>query len=353
MKELKLKRNNRSRSSLLKKYPKAPFILMALFVVVFGVGLLYITQAAITSVSVEPELSLNRTDVSVQVDSQASNGSYVSFGSNQASNLIFADEFNGTAVNTANWRAYYNTYGDGNNEEACLTPNNAVVSNGTLKIIANREQITCPGQPVDSFSSAFLSSRDAGKYYPKFAKYEIRAKLPHAQGLWPAFWLRHKNGSAIAEVDIMEYFHAQVPGKSSATIHLDRIINIAKKTTDFEPPTVSPGWHTWAVEMTPVSVGSQDVKFNFLLDGQSYFTYTPTQQDWAKAVDSNQMFDIAINMAVGGNNIGHPDDELGWSRYLNMCLKPYRGSQPCNGSGIMRASFPAVYEIDYVRVHKL
>jgi hypothetical protein len=353
MKELKLKRHNRSRPSLLKKYPKAPVILMALFIAVVGVGLLYIAQAAVTSISVEPELSPNATDVSVQADAQASNGSYILFGSSASSNLIFADEFNGNAINTANWRASYSTYGDGNNEEACLTPNNAVVSNGTLKIIAKREQIACPGQPVDSFSSAFLGSRDAGKYYPKFAKYEIRAKLPHAQGLWPAFWLRHKNGSSVAEVDIMEYFHAQVPGKTSSTLHLDYVTNIAKKSIDFESPVLTPGWHTWAVEMTPASTGSQDVKFNFLLNGQSYFTHTPTQQDWAKAVDGNQMFDIAINMAVGGNNIGHPDDELGWSRYLNMCLKPYRGTQPCNGSGIVRASFPVTYEIDYVRVYKL
>lgn len=263
---------------------------------------------------------------------------------------IFKDDFDGTALNTAVWKPYYSTYGDGNKEEACLTPNNVSVSNGSLKIVSKREAITCPGQPPDQFSSAFLGTRENGVYFPKFARYEIRARLPHAQGLWPAFWLRHKNGSSIAEVDVMEYFHAQVPGKTTATIHLDNAINISKKTVAFESPTTNPGWHTWAVEMEPDPTDASKVRFTFSLNGKVYHTVTPAQKAWATAVDANKMFDIALNTAVGGNNIGHPDDNLGWSRYLNFCLKPYKGTPPCDPTNILRAQFPATYEIDYVRV---
>ena len=267
--------------------------------------------------------------------------------------LIWSDEFDGSSLNTANWKAYYSTYGDSNKEEACLTPNNVTVSGGTLQLTAKKEQITCPGQPTDQFSSAFLGSREAGKYYPKFAKYEIRAKLPHGQGLWPAFWLRHSSGSSTAEIDIMEYFHAQVPGKSTSTLHLDGKTNIAKKTVSFEQPTTSPGWHTWAVEILPSSQGSSNASFSFSLDGNKYFEIIPSQQNWATVGDINKMFDIAINLAVGGNYVGHPDDELGWSRYLNKCLKPYGSTtRPCDGSNIIRPQFPNSYEIDYVRVYK-
>lgn len=263
---------------------------------------------------------------------------------------VFKDDFEGTTLNTAIWKPYYSTYGDGNQEEACLTPNNATVSNGTLKIVSKREAITCPGQPTDQFSSAFLGTRENGVYFPKFARYEMRARLPHGQGLWPAFWLRHKNGSSIAEVDVMEYFHAQVPGKTTGTIHLDNVKNVSKKTVAFENPTTNPGWHTWAVEMEPDTVDPTKVKFTFSLDGSVYHTVTPTQKTWATAVDPNKMFDIALNTAVGGNYNGHPDDNLGWSRYLNFCLKPYKGIPPCDATNILRAQFPATYEIDYVRV---
>jgi beta-glucanase (GH16 family) len=263
---------------------------------------------------------------------------------------VFKDDFDGSTLNTAVWKPYYSTYGDANKEEACLTPNNVSVSNGSLKIVAKRESITCPGQPTDQFSSGFLGTRENGVHFPKFARYEMRAKLPHAQGLWPAFWLRHKNGSSIAEVDVMEYFHAQAPGKTTATIHLDNAYNISKKTTAFENPTTTPGWHTWAVEMEPDATDATKVKFSFSLDATVYHTVTPSQKTWATATDANKMFDIALNLAVGGNYVGHPDDDLGWSRYLNACLKPYKAAAPCDAYGISRASFPSTYEIDYVRV---
>ena len=32
-----------------------------------------------------------------------------------------------------------------------------------------------------------IGSREVGKYYAGYARFEIRAKVPHAQGLWPAF----------------------------------------------------------------------------------------------------------------------------------------------------------------------
>lgn len=265
--------------------------------------------------------------------------------------LYWADEFNGTSLDTTSWKPYHSTYGDGNQEEACLTPNNVTVSSGTLKITSKREPISCPGKPQDQFSSGFIGSREVGKYYPKYAKYEMRAKVPHAQGLWPAFWLRHKNGSSTAEVDVMEYFHTQVPGKTTATIHLDNTKNVAKKTINFEYPSAAPSWHTWAVEIQPDPNDSSKARFNFLMDGNNYFSVTPSQQNWASQVDVNNMFDIAINTAVGGTYSGHPDDPLGWSRYLNACLKPYKGNQPCDSTGVNRAQFPMNYEIDYVRVY--
>lgn len=276
-------------------------------------------------------------------------------------NMVWSDEFDGTSIDTTKWGVYNNTYGDGNKEEACLTPKNIEVSNGTLKIIGKRENITCPGQATqDAFTSGFIATRSIGssgtsatangKYFPKYAKYEMRARLPHGQGLWPAFWLRHKNGASTAEVDIMEYFHAELPGKTSATLHLDNLSNVAKKSVAFEAPTTAPAWHTWGVEIQPDATDATKANINFLLDGISYFKVTPSQQAWASLGDVNAMFDIAVNMAIGGNYVGHPDDTLGWSRYIAKCLKPYGAAQPCDATNLERAIFPSIYEVDYVRV---
>lgn len=260
--------------------------------------------------------------------------------------LHWADEFDGTSLRS-HWRAYHNTYGEGNNELACLTPNNLTVSGGTLKIQAKRQTVTCPNGSTREFTSGFIGSREAGTYFPRYGRFEIRARLPHAQGLWPAFWLRHRNGAGQAEVDVMEYFHSQVPGKTTGTLHLDGRSNLSKRTVDFEAPTATPGWHVWAVEIEPVAGG---VQFTFFLDGSAYHSYVDTQRQWASLVDPNGTWDLAVNLAVGGKWTGHPDDPLGYLRDLDRCAQ--KGTPPsCTTTGIRRAAFPETYEVDYVRVY--
>lgn len=270
--------------------------------------------------------------------------------------LVMADEFSGSALNTNQWKALHNTYGDGNLEEACLTPGNVTVSGGTLKITAKRENVRCPNaSSTDAFTSGFINTRDRGHYYPAFGKYEMRAKLPHGQGLWPAFWLRHRAGSGTAEPDVMEYFHASMPGYTSQTLHLPAEVgsNVTKKNTFLESPAGASGWHTWGLEITPVDGDETRAKFTFYQNGAVTNTYIPTKFGWLNNYDKNAMFDVAINLAVGGRWAGHPDDDLAYSRYLGVCLKPRNGTPPCDASGVNRAVFPATYEVDYVRVYAL
>jgi beta-glucanase (GH16 family) len=265
---------------------------------------------------------------------------------------VGGDEFDGSTVDPSKWVRYHNTYGDGNKEMACLTPGNTSVGGGSLRIQARREQVTCPGGKVRSYTSGFLGSREAGTYYPRFARFEVRAKLPHAQGLWPAFWLRHRNGASVAEVDIMEYFHSQVPGRSTQTLHLDGRYNISKRTTTFEQPTLSPGWHTWAVEITPATGG---VKFTFLVDGVTVHTYVDTQHRWASSAPADGTWDIALNLAVGGNWVGGPDDTLGVLRDISRCAQSGSFPNTCSTSNIRRVDWsnPAAstFQVDYVRVY--
>lgn len=264
--------------------------------------------------------------------------------------LSGGDEFNGTAVDRAKWKPYNNTYGDGNHELACLTPNNVVEGGGALAITAKKEQVTCPGGSVRPYTSGFIGSRDAGQYYPRYARFEIRAKVPHAQGLWPAFWLRHRNGASVAEVDVLEYFHSQRPGKGYATLHLDGRKNLSKGSIGFESPTSVPGWHTWAVEISPDASG---VRFDFFMDGAKFLSYVDTQHNWASA-DPSATWDIAINQAVGGDWVGGPDDTLGYLANLNRCSISGVAPTGCTTAGINRVDWTdpadATYAIDYVRV---
>ena len=104
-----------------------------------------------------------------------------------------------------------------NDEEQHYTDReeNAYVSDGTLKIVAKKEQYEFRGS-TKSYTSARLNS----KYAFQYGRIDISAKLPAEQGTWPAFWTLGANinetgnyhGStygnvgwpACGEIDIME-----------------------------------------------------------------------------------------------------------------------------------------------------
>ncbi len=264
-------------------------------------------------------------------------------GASVPSTLLWSDEFDGTTLDTSVWKPYFSTYGDGNNELQCHTPANVAVSGGTVKLTAKREVVTCPNGSTREFSGAFLGTRDTGTYFPRYGRFEIRARLPHGQGLWPAFWLRHRNGSSTAEVDIMEYFHAQAPGATSVNLHFLGRKNVSKKTVPSDDP-LNPAWHTWAVEIAPADEG---VRFTFFLDGNPFHTYTDSPAEWNTG---ERLWDIAVNLSVGGDSVGHPDDARGYLRGPDRCGGEGVAPAFCRSDGILRAKFPATYEIDYVRV---
>jgi beta-glucanase (GH16 family) len=266
-------------------------------------------------------------------------------GGATAGTVVFEDDFDGP-LDTSVWRPYHSTYGDGNHELQCHTPSNVTTAGGVLTITARREQVTCPGGSVRQFSSGFLGTRETGHYFPMFGRYEMRARIPHGQGLWPAFWLRHRNGSGVAEVDVMEYFHATTPGQGTATLHLDGRKNLSKRSQWFEVPSDDPGWHTWAVD---VALDPGGIRFTFSFDGMPFHTYVDGRHDWADHVDPNATWDMAVNLSVGGDWVGNPDGQLGVLGN-GRCGKPWGSAPPCDTSMVRRATFPAEYQIDSVRV---
>ena len=265
--------------------------------------------------------------------------------------LVGGDEFNDTSVNGGKWSAYHSNYGSSNLQLECNTPANVSEAGGSVRITAKKQAVSCPSGGAMRYTSGFLGSRETGTYYPRYARFEMRAKVPHAQGLWPAFWLRHRGGAGVAEVDIMEYFHSQVPGKSTQTLHLDGVSNVSKKTTAFENPAATPGFHTWAVEILPDPGG---VRFSFFVDNVKVHTYVDATHAWTSA-DAAGTWDIALNLAVGGRWVGSPDGTLGLLELLNRCSISGTAPGGCSTTGIHRVDWAdpaeATFAIDYVRVY--
>jgi len=128
--------------------------------------------------------------------------------------LVWWDDFDGTAVDARRWTAEdRSTFGDGNEELACLLdrPANVSVARGVLHLTARREPVPLPCGfdtrfPAGrSYSSAMLTTATTAAW--TYGRFEVRARTPTAagvsQGLWPAFWLRPVD-EGDGELDVME-----------------------------------------------------------------------------------------------------------------------------------------------------
>ncbi|NTW23447.1 MAG: glycoside hydrolase family 16 protein [Lentimicrobium sp.] len=120
--------------------------------------------------------------------------------------LVFAEEFTIDNLNTDRWLTWFPYTNDGSDQCAfCRThaeggqiyrTENAVVSNGSLKLIARYEPNTWFGIKRD-YTSGMIHSRQS--FGP--GRYEIRCRVPEGMGFWPAIWAY---GRTTTELDILE-----------------------------------------------------------------------------------------------------------------------------------------------------
>jgi hypothetical protein len=99
--------------------------------------------------------------------------------------LVWSDEFDGTALNDANWTPEILPAYSFNNEVQSYTDssNNLRVEGGSLLIQAKKSGT--------SWTSARINSQN--KRIFKYGKIEFRAKLPSGIGPWPAAWMLGNN----------------------------------------------------------------------------------------------------------------------------------------------------------------
>ncbi|WP_333608936.1 family 16 glycosylhydrolase [Arsukibacterium sp.] len=279
--------------------------------------------------------------------------------------LVWSDEFEGTTIDRRKWTLEVNCRGGGNQEQQCYTdnPENAYVSNGTLKIVALPAE---DGAPLP-YTSARLNTKYQGDW--KYGRFEIRAKMPQGQGSWPAVWMLptdevYGGWPKSGEIDIMEAVNLKTvdeegnaESKIYGTLHYGRDwpnnVNSGKSYTLPNGANPADGFHTYAMEW-------QEGEFRWYVDGYLYQTQMASQvrfnsrgeaiglrhrgwfAEYFNIITGNletqwnnapfdQRFHLLLNLAVGGN----------WPENVN------------NG-GIDAEAFAngQVLEVEYVRVYQ-
>ncbi len=239
--------------------------------------------------------------------------------------LVWNDEFDGTHIATVRWEHEVNGWGGGNNELQYYTDRseNSYVENGLLYIVAKKEEYTGP-DGTRQYTSARMRTMNKGDW--QYGRFDIRAKMPIGQGIWPAIWMlptdwKYGGWAASGEIDIMEFLGHE-PNKVYGTLHYGGTPpdNVHSGTSYTLPNgTFSAGFHLFTLEW-------DTTEFRWYVDGDLY----QTQKEWYTAnqmypAPFNQRFHLLLNVAVGGNWPGNPDDTT---------------------------VFPQMMVVDYVRVFK-
>lgn len=249
--------------------------------------------------------------------------------------LVWSDEFDGTSLDANKWQAFGGNYGNPPRLQVYRTgQENMRVEDGRLVLRATHDPAT------DEWFSGMVTTNDArqpenpswaqGNLGWQYGRFEIRARMPYARGLWPALWMRPVDdiyeGSwpHNGEIDILEWLGPQgsVPQAPTdsliSNIHFKGPDNINKQNREEVPVTqaYAEDWHVYALEW-------EEGAFRFFVDGQQVHEVTSWDSLQGYPAPFDQRFDIIINLQVGAW-AGTPDP----------------------------ADYPAQMEVDWVRVYE-
>ena len=243
------------------------------------------------------------------------------------------DKFEGSGVNWNNWTAQVQA--NYNNEVQCYTDDdssskkNYDVSGGTLKIIARKQSIACPGlgRQHKSWTSGRLNSKDKGEFL--YGRIESRIRfLDLKGGTWPAFWMLENRifESPIArdndfvnwpnpgagEIDIWEWF------SNNSNDYITNFFNTSGCGSEvrYSYPGGAPNvqqWHKYALEWDENSI-------SFYMDDTRIVSHNIS----GCAQYKEPMF-VLLNLAMGGNLGGYIDPTLSLATmevdYVAHCTK--------------------------------
>ncbi len=241
--------------------------------------------------------------------------------------LLWNDEFDGESLDMDIWSHDPREPGWTNNElqEYTTSEENVFVRDGKLILKAIK---TTTANGKDYYTSGKVKTQNKEDF--TYGKVVARAKVPEGKGLWPAIWMMPKDEGfygqwpKCGEIDIMEVLGNQTD-TAYGTIHYGEPHASQQGTVVLTNGTFASDFHEFSVEWEPGEM-------RFYIDGNLY----KTVNDWFTAVNGedekpypapfNQPFFIQMNLAVGGDWPGNPDETTNFDK--------------------------AEFEIDYVRVYQ-
>ena len=273
--------------------------------------------------------------------------------------LVWHDEFDYTgAPDSTKWEF---EYGFVRNEELqWYQPQNARVTGGVLQITGRHEPVPNHNYRPQSrnwrqnreraeFTSACVHTRRHFSF--RYGRLEVCARIPVAEGAWPAIWtLGNRWGwPANGEIDVMEFY--RVPpatmGIHHTTASRERTLPIILANACWQGEN---GRDAWDTSRTPLSHFTER-------DPDWADKFHVWRMDWTPDAIRLYLDDELLNeiptaqAATGGgshhdvNPFANDIPDFGHYILLNLAIGSSGGVPDV-------MAFPMIYEIDYVRVYQ-
>ena len=249
---------------------------------------------------------------------------------------VWSDEFDGSDLDYSKWEKEENNYGGGNFERQAYRTDSkyCVVKDGLLNINVYRDAHTTSDGKTQPYSSARIRSQRRGEW--QFGRFEIRAKMPQGEGIWPAVWMlptesKYGGWAAGGEIDIIESRGSAVH-ETTGALHFGgpwpRNTYLAHAYS-FPKKNAAEDFHVYTLEWN-----RDEIKW--LVDGE--LCRKRTNDEWfSEAARQNpsapydQPFHLILNVAVDG-------------RFFEKTKQ--------RADNLPASAFPQTLQVDYVRVYQ-
>lgn len=230
-------------------------------------------------------------------------------------NLLWHDEFGGDTLNEDIWTREVREVGWTNNELQAYvdSTDNVFVKNGALILKARKAD-------DGSYTSGKVNSQNKADFM--YGKVVARAKTPKGKGLWPAIWMMPQDEDLYGqwpkcgEIDIMEVLGDDVI-KTYSTIHYGEPHAEQQGTYTieniFKDGTFASDFHEYSVEWEPGEIRFYVDDYEVLV-ANDWFSAVEGEDDKPYPAPFNQPFFVQMNLAVGGNWPGDPDENTDFDK---------------------------------------
>ena len=242
-------------------------------------------------------------------------------------NLKWEDRFEGESLNRDDWNVELHDPGWVNNELQSYvdSPENIYLQDGNL-VLKPVENVSEDGSV--SYTSGRINTQH--KHDFKYGLFEARVKVPEGQGFLPAFWMMPTDENLYGqwprcgEIDIMEVLGNNTD-TSYGTIHYGNPHSESQGSYTLDEGSFSEEYHVFDVEWEPGKI-SWYVDGKLIHTEDNWYSATEGQGEITYPAPFDQPFYIILNLAVGGNWPGNPDDttDIENSAYYIDYVKVYQ-----------------------------